>query len=255
MQAPLTSRQIVELFHLIFIRALFANTPDKSLIAVKGGINLRFFFNSPRFSEDLDLDVVTMSKETLENRVDRLLKSPAIVAVLKSRGVLIKEVSKPKQTDTVQRWKCSVATVDASTEERTKIEFSRRDDVAAARFEAVESAISIANSMPTFLANHYRCPEAVQQKIHALEGRSEAQPRDVFDLHILFARPDAPTTLDAEARTWTVKAAEKVAGLTYEAYVALVVAYLEPGQADIYSSRETWEAMQVDVVERILALA
>jgi hypothetical protein len=90
--------------------------------------------------------------------------------------------------------------------------------------------------------------------IHALEGRAEPQPRDVFDLHVLFARPDAPTVLDDEARAWTEKAAANVAALTYDHYRSVVVAYLEPAHADIYSSRETWQAMQIDVMERILAL-
>jgi hypothetical protein len=42
--------------------------------------------------------------------------------------------------------------------------------------------------------------------------------------------------------------------LTYEQYVSLVVAYLDPDQAEIYSSREAWEMMQLDVIERLEAL-
>ena len=48
----MNTRQVVELFHLVFVRALFSNLPDKTLIAIKGGINLRFYFQSVRFSED-----------------------------------------------------------------------------------------------------------------------------------------------------------------------------------------------------------
>src|SRR3954463_7565126 len=105
----MTPRKIVELFHLVFVRAVFASLGDKRLLAVKGGINLRFFFQSVRFSQDLDLDVMTMSKEALENRVDRLLQNPAVVSPLKARGILIQEISKPKQTETVQRWKLGVS--------------------------------------------------------------------------------------------------------------------------------------------------
>lgn len=57
-------------------RALVAKGDDKGLIALKGGCNLRFFFGSVRYSEDMDLDVVVIAKETLKNQVDRLLKSP-----------------------------------------------------------------------------------------------------------------------------------------------------------------------------------
>ena len=104
-----TARKIVELFHLVFVRALFANLQDKRLLALKGGINLRFFFQSVRFSEDLDVDVMTMSKAALENRVDRLLASPTVISPLKTRGIIIRDISKPKQTEMVQRWKLEIA--------------------------------------------------------------------------------------------------------------------------------------------------
>jgi len=247
----MTAREIVELFHLVFVRALFSGLGDKRLVAVKGGINLRFFFQSVRFSEDLDLDVTTMSKAVLENRVDRLLKAPAVVSPLKARGIIIQDVSKPKQTETVQKWKLAVASPDTSIEQRTKIEFSRRTTVEVASLDPVGTEISNAHGIPVFLATHYRCAEAVRQKIHALEGRSQTQPRDLFDLHLLFARPDAPKQLDEEAAGWLETAAANAASLTYDQYVSLVVAYLDREHAEIYSSRDTWEAMQLDVIARL----
>lgn len=250
----LSQRQIVELFHLAFIRALFAGLPDKTRIAIKGGINLRFYFQSVRFSEDLDLDVATIAKETLENRVDRLLKSPLVVATLKSRGVLIKDISKPKQTDTVQKWKIGVATTDGGIEERTKIEFSRRDDVDAAVFEVPDDELLEAYSIPSFPATHYATREAIRQKVHALAERAETQPRDVFDLHVLFARPDAPAELDDEARGWIPAAIENMSKLDYGRYVALVVAYLEPEHAELYQPEEAWDAMLLEVLGRLEAL-
>lgn len=255
MKKALSSREVVEVFHLLFLRALFADVPDKALLATKGGINLRFFFASPRFSEDLDVDVTTMAKDTLEKRVDRLLASPTMVMPLKARGLVITDRSKPKQTNTVQRWKVGLATESSSIEERTKIEFSRRETTEAAAIDAIDGGIATAYSIPAFPANHYRCAEAVTQKIRALEGRSETQPRDVFDLHLLFARPDAPLVLDEDTRSKTIGAAQNADTLTYDAYKSLVVAYLDPAQADLYSSRETWEAMKAVVVEKILGLA
>jgi predicted nucleotidyltransferase component of viral defense system len=53
----------VELFHLVFVRALFSELSDKRLVAIKGGINLRFYFQSVRFSEDLDLDVAGLAED------------------------------------------------------------------------------------------------------------------------------------------------------------------------------------------------
>ncbi|MDB4958339.1 MAG: hypothetical protein JWO36_5908 [Myxococcales bacterium] len=253
MPETLSTRQIVELFHMIFVRALFSGLPDKRLIAIKGGINLRFFFHSVRFSEDLDLDVTTMAKATLENRIDRLLQSPALISPLKSRGVSIREVSKPKQTETVQRWKLAIAT--GSVEERTNIEFSRRDAVDRAKSEPIAALIANAYDLPTFIATHYTCADAILQKIQALAGRDETQPRDVFDLHVLFARRDAPKKLDDDKSKLIAAAAKNAADLSYERYLALVVAYLDPDHADVYSSRDAWEAMQLEVIGRIEALA
>jgi len=52
----LSARQTIEMFHLVFLRALAAKGEDKSLFALKGGCNLRFFFQSVRYSEDIDID-------------------------------------------------------------------------------------------------------------------------------------------------------------------------------------------------------
>ena len=46
----------VELFHLLFLR-LFSAQIEPDFYAIKGGCNLRFFFESVRYSEDLDIDV------------------------------------------------------------------------------------------------------------------------------------------------------------------------------------------------------
>lgn len=78
---------------------------------------------------------------------------------LKARGIVIQDISKPKQTNTVQRWKLEVASTSTS-----------------------------------------------------------------------------------------------IRDLTYDQYVALVVAFLDPDQAELYASRDAWESMQLDVIARLEAL-
>ncbi|MCZ7628910.1 MAG: hypothetical protein M5U19_07510 [Microthrixaceae bacterium] len=46
--------QIIEIFHLLFLRVLVAG--DAGWCTLKGGANLRYFFSSPRYSNDIDLD-------------------------------------------------------------------------------------------------------------------------------------------------------------------------------------------------------
>ena len=54
----------VELFHLLFLRHV-SEKLEKGLYAIKGGCNLRFFFKSIRYSEDMDLDVRTVARGNL----------------------------------------------------------------------------------------------------------------------------------------------------------------------------------------------
>ena len=64
-----THRQFVELFHLLFINQL-GRKLNKRFYALKGGCNMRFFFKSPRYSEDIDLDVQSIDVAFLREKVN-----------------------------------------------------------------------------------------------------------------------------------------------------------------------------------------
>src|SRR5882762_10018469 len=99
-----SERQAIEIFHLLFLRAFGARV-DKTHFALKGGCNLRFFLKSIRYSEDMDLDIHTMSVGTLRNNVGRLLEAPPFAQSLQAQGIEIVRTSLPKQTATTQGWK------------------------------------------------------------------------------------------------------------------------------------------------------
>ena len=245
--------QTVEFFHLVFLRGLVAKGEDKALIALKGGCNLRFFFSSVRYSQDIDLDVRVISKETLKNKVDRLIKSPLVNAPLLARGVKVVEVSAPKQTDTTQRWKIGLGVAGAAVTIRTKVEFSRRSDNGSAAdvvFEAVKAQVLAPHGLTPMLATHYRAAGAIIQKVNALAGRPEPQARDVFDLNLLLARVDA-AKVAFPAKSKRDEAIENAMSMSYDHYVAQVVAYLDPDQASVYESKHAWETMQDAVVARL----
>jgi hypothetical protein len=105
------------------------------------------------------------------------------------------------------------------------------------------------------LATHYTTVTATRQKIHALAARAEPQARDVFDLGLLLARPDAAgLALDAAAKEWLDDAIEHAMVISFDEYASKVVAYLEPSHAELYAGRSAWDAMQDDVVTRLEAL-
>lgn len=62
------SLQQREIFHLEFLR-WFSHKVDAKYYALKGGVNMRFFFNSLRYSEDMDIDVSGLSIEVLQDMV------------------------------------------------------------------------------------------------------------------------------------------------------------------------------------------
>ena len=251
----LSAREYVELFHLVFMRALLAKGDDKGLIALNGGCNLRFYFDSVRYSEDIDFDVVVMAKGTLKNKVERLLASPLVATPLLAKGVRIAHVSAPKQTDTTQRWKIGLEADGLQVPLRTKVEFSRRDTLEGSAFEPVGREVLRLYGLTQVLATHYTAPFAIAQKIHALAARSETQARDVFDLDLLLARPEsARVALTPAQKQWLPEAIERAMAISFDDYRSKVIGYLAAHQAPLYESRAAWNTMQGQVVARLEAL-
>jgi predicted nucleotidyltransferase component of viral defense system len=250
----LSPRQSVEMFHLVLLRALAARGEDKALIALKGGCNLRFYFGSTRYSEDIDFDVVTIAKETLRNKIHRLLAGPLVRSPLRTMAIEIVEVTAPKQTETTQRWKVGLKPKGGSVSLRTKIEFSRRGAIDGAAFEATDREVTRPYALTPVLAMHYGLHAAITQKIHALAERSEPQARDVFDLAHLLSRPGAAPELGAAQKTWLAKAIDHAIGISYDDYRSKVVAYLDPDQAVLFEQRTAWESMQETVVAELESL-
>ncbi len=251
-----TIREHVEAFHLGFLRVLTSGT-DKAHYIVKGGCNLRFWFRSVRYSEDLDLDVTITARATLKNKVDRILEGAALGAMLRTQGLVLGSVSAPKQTETTQRWKLMLAAEGRKSGFPTKIEFSRRGSVPSHLFEPVDAALARHHRVAAPLAHHYLAPAAVAQKVGALAHRSETQARDVFDLHLLLTTAVEPGAihLDPAARRDLPRAIERAMDVSFDDYQGQVVVFLEPEHAAIHASRAWWDQMQSDVVSALEALA
>jgi hypothetical protein len=82
----------VEFFHLSFIRIL-SGGKEKASFIIKGGCNLRFFFGSIRYSEDLGLDVRGLGRHALKDRVDAIMSSKALLDTLRAKGLELAAVS------------------------------------------------------------------------------------------------------------------------------------------------------------------
>jgi predicted nucleotidyltransferase component of viral defense system len=246
-------RQTIEIFHLLFLRAFGARV-DKALFALKGGCNLRFFLKSLRYSEDMDLDIRTMSVATLRNNVNRLLEAPSFAQAIRAQGIEIAKASSPKQTETTQRWKLTLRITGSGAEVPTKIEFSRRGLDEWAEVQPVDAEIIRKYRLYPVILQHYAVQTAFAQKVTALALREQVQSRDVFDLKLLLDARGAERPLDASTAAYLPTAIDNALAVDYAAFAGQVLAFLEPEYQEYYRHRRVWAELQSQVVDGLEAL-
>ncbi len=242
------SKAVIELFHLLFMEQL-SQKLDKRLYALKGGCNLRFFFGSIRYSEDIDLDIHTVAPTTLENTVNKILAGIVFTQLLKTKNISILHFSTPKQTATTQRWKIQLTLPNHTLPINTKIEFSRRDSTQGSVSEIIVRELMIAYKLRPLFISHYPAAIALQQKISALILRTETQARDVFDIYHLMQ------TNKLEITAFTTEelqiAIDNAMSIDFAAFKAQVVSYLEPDYQAQYDDADRWNQMLLTVCDEL----
>jgi predicted nucleotidyltransferase component of viral defense system len=245
-----SERQAIELFHLIFVAHL-GRRVDKTLFAIKGGCNLRFYCHSIRYSEDIDIDIRTMAPTTLARNVDTILKSPALTQELRAKRIDVDHIAKAKQTDTTQRWKLGIR-ISGGSSIPTKIEFSRRRGLEEEHpLEAVDAELIRGYEIYPVLAQHYSREAAFSQKIRALSLRNVTQARDVFDLKLLLDGGAGKKKLAAAIAREIPQAVENANTISFDDFSGQVLAYLASDYQEYYSSRKAWEGLQHEVVDAL----
>ncbi len=241
-----TDKQQREVFHLLFLERLM-KISDPNMYVLKGGVNLRFFFRSPRYSEDMDIDVFGGSVATLKKNGYKILQDPSLIRNLQTYGISdlrINDPLKAKHTETTQRFRFRL--VNNSGEEfPTKVEFSRRNknsnlDILT---EAINPEIIFPYKKISFQTRHYGAATATAQKIQALGGRSEVQSRDVFDLYVFYLSGNL--NKDTIARNTTLEEREKALSsllmLDYSDYKGQVVEYLDEETKNQFGNKKAWD--------------
>ncbi len=244
--------QLREIFHFLFLKELLRRS-DPKLYVLKGGVNLRFFFGSPRYSEDMDLDVRIAAVNTLKKNGFKILNDRVFLLGLSTYGVEKVEVRDPqklKQTETTQRFKAQLIRSSGETLS-TRIEFSRRlrspgspdTDI---QIDRIDPAIASRFQQLPYRCQHYSGPAMIYQKVEALAGRNQPQCRDVFDLFLLYQK-GLLTSLDSKDRlsVQTLKAAsQKLSALTFKDFEGQVLEFLDPHDRDEYGSKSVWNEIQ-----------
>jgi len=243
----LSDVQIVELFHVSFLEVL-SKRLDPSRYVLKGGANLRYFFHSVRYSEDIDLDLLAVQAWSLEEKVDALLSKGPLGILLRPAEVAIAEFSKPKQTETTQRWKIGLEAPGRDEPIRTKVEFSHREGREEFQLAVLPARIVEPYALRAPSVQHYTGDVPVEQKVEALADRSETQARDVFDLDLLLRQRPFPA--GAIDRKIVEAAVERAFELPFDAFRDQVLPFLEPDVAELYDAA-AWEQMQTFVAGKL----
>ncbi len=247
------SLQIREIFHLEFLRWLGRRVKAEHY-ALKGGANLRFFFKSIRYSEDMDLDAQKIKVEALKDVVMKILNTSSFQENLIPFGitkVVPPDIKKAKQTETTQRFKVHLL-ISSGEELFTKIEFSRRGFKGRIVIQPVSSVILRAYKLAPVIVPHYDGPSALTQKISAVIRRSIIQPRDIFDLYVLIPQCNPADAEDIKINRHELNtASENILGVGFEHFRDTVLSYLPLEEQSVYNSSSLWDEIRLRVVSFI----
>lgn len=239
----ITPKMQVEVFHLLFLRQFSSQTAE-NIYAIKGDCNLRFFFGSVRYSEDLDIDVTIIQKHTLANKVNKILQSPAFLKLLQEYAIHRITFAALKQTQTTQRWKIQLHG-DFALPLNTKIEFSRRVEKYSGELGNVTMAICQRYHLAPMRLPHYGIQDAISQKISALAHRSQTQARDIFDLyHLLHIASPKKLSIAKNTKDAALLALQSI---RFSDYQSQVMNFLESDKQKLFDHQDYWQEMITQV--------
>ncbi len=256
--SPVAARELV---HLLILRELMRLRGGLSVTA-KGGVNLRLFFGSVRYSEDMDLDGTKEDSAAIRSCLKGIFEDREFTRCLREFGVrgLDPGEGPNKDTETTFRYKFGVI-VGGDIRYPTKVEVSYRERHADDRavIEAPDAGILGAYGLESLEVRHYVREAAVRQKVEALGGRREPQARDIFDLYVLL--PNAPNETLLEFLANGIRpeqlreAYARALEITYRQYEGQVFEFLGEEARRRYGTESTWDEMRLRVaalVESVL---
>jgi hypothetical protein len=251
--ASLSPRQSIEVFHLLLVSHI-GRKLDQKKWSLKGGCNLRFFFRSPRYSDDVDLDVQGIPVSVLREKINSIISGRPFQAILGVRGISVEHLTEHKQTETTQRWKFGLMVPGPDLPVPTKLEFSRRALEPGSVFEPLSPEIIRQYELPPLMANHYPAPTVWRQKIGAILSRTAPQARDVFDLHVLLETGLISSAGLAQGeRPDAAQLKDNILAVDFGQFKSQVISYLEPDIQSQYDSEKTWDMMRWRIIESLEA--
>ena len=237
----LSELEVREAFHCHLLANLPSDYRDPPsgapALRLKGGVNLRLFLGSPRYSEDIDFDLAPKRGPKFLNHLKQLLADSRFLAELLELGITDLSINKIHggRGDS-HGFRQKLTLTHGGVKYATKIEVSYREETPAGdakclpipdRFcqrYGVVSGVRVAAYPKMVAAMH---------KVLALSRRDPPQTRDAFDFDHLIHDSD-PELADAARRlvqtrmtvAQVLAAAETVAALDHASFKFQVAEYL-----------------------------
>jgi hypothetical protein len=247
--------ELREIFHFCFLEQLL-KISDPRIYTLKGGVNLRFYYKSPRYSEDMDIDVSATSINTLKKNGYKIINDESLKRKLRTYGIqdlIVNDTSKAKQTETTQRFRLRL--IDKSGDEfPTKIEFSRHNRQKtnySCLTERIDTEIARRYNRLAYLARHYDASTALIQKIEALADRKEVQARDAFDIFILSIGGHTHYAPNSICKGVLDSALSALNLIEYKDYEGKVLEFLDQKAKEDFSGKARWKEIKKTVEEVI----
>lgn len=251
----LSIRRAVEFTHLHVLRLLMAREwSGRYECVLKGGANLRFFYGSPRLSEDMDFDVF-IPNSTMNHRLQMLFDNRFFHRSLAQKGVSIASVTQAKDTETAGKWKIQLLVEHDGSAVPTKLDLSWREPVPApdsVPSEFADRVVLAVYGMPPFSAFHYGVDDVLRQKVKALGDRSVTQARDVFDLFWVLTTSGTDTLPKIDDKDRLTDAADALNSLDYDTFVSHVGPFMEDSEKELYVNKQMWNEILRVVGDQLL---
>jgi predicted nucleotidyltransferase component of viral defense system len=192
----LTDIQAREACHVVLLRCLVDRVPEG--LRLKGGVNLRLFFGSVRYSEDMDFDADLRHQPRMQGYLAQVIQDPGFKQALEPLGI-DDVIPNREQGPPGKGVKYKMQVLHRGVPLATKVEVSFRESTPAewATETPVPSPILDTYGQTAFQVSQYPHAVAVVQKVNALATRAGVQARDIFDLDWLLNQDRFPNTKDA----------------------------------------------------------
>lgn len=232
-----------------FLDALYRQSSPGEIV-LKGGLALRAVYGQHRRTADIDLD---QDPRRSLGHLQKIIRK-AIHTTIRGSEFIALEISEPKQTETVARWKLSGKLADGSPLHIT-IEVSRRHEINKDNLHTIYLRdIALPGLGTPGKIDTYTVTILARHKVMALLNPKRHAPRDLYDLLRLLENPEVCNPLQGldtnELHSMQSELREKIDSFSWPEFQDQVVVLMDVSEAENFN-QELFEQMQHTVGEGI----